>query len=194
MLDICVRFGDEMDIKYNSKKSCLFKVGRNCKYFANDLIFGDDIINWSSNLKYQGAQFKSATYLKVDVSPCVRQFYASVNAIYHSIKYVTETTRLCLFSAALRSGYGRTLYFCAAVTIFYLLFSSPNLRGCRVDVYRTSTHGVALVRISNAAYAGLKCAARGSLQIQDAQMTQKIAISAPSHNFVGLYLRSKGTY
>ena len=31
MLDICVRFGDEMDIKFNAKKSCLFKVGRNYK-------------------------------------------------------------------------------------------------------------------------------------------------------------------
>jgi len=40
---------------------------------------------------------------------------------------------------------------------FYLsiFFSSPNLSGHRLDVYHTSTHGVALVRIYNA---GLKCA------------------------------------
>jgi len=47
---------------------------------------------------------------------------------------------------------------------FYLssssfFFSSPNLSGHRLDLYHTSTHGVALVRIYNA---GLKCAARGS--------------------------------
>jgi len=30
----------------------------------------------------------------------------------------------------------------------------------------------------------------GSLEIQDAKMTQKIAISAASHNFAGLYLRN----
>jgi len=42
---------------------------------------------------------------------------------------------------------------------------------------------VALVQIYNA---GLKCAARDSLEIQDA----KIAILAPSHNFVGLYLQN----
>jgi len=41
---------------------------------------------------------------------------------------------------------------------------------------------------------GLKCAARGSLKIQDAKKSTKIAISAPSHNFVGLYLRNEGTY
>jgi len=48
--------------------------------------------------------------------------------------------------------------------------SSPNLSGRRLDVYHTSTHGVALVRIYNA---GLKYADRGSLQIQDAKSRQK---------------------
>ena len=32
------------------------------------------------------------------------------------------------------------------------------------------------------------CAARGSLKIQDAKITPKIAICAPSHNFLGLYI------
>jgi len=47
------------------------------------------------------------------------------------------------------------------------------------------------VRILNA---GLKCAARSSLQIRDAKKSPKIAIWAPSHNFVGRYLRNYGTY
>jgi len=66
-------------------------------------------------------------------------------------------------------------------------FSLPNLSRRRVDVCHTFTHGVALVRISDA---GLKHAARGSLKIQDAKTRQKIAIWAPSHKFVGLYLRN----
>ena len=48
---------------------------------------------------------------------------------------------------------GGPLYFCPVVS-FYLLsfylsffYSSPNLSGHRLDVYHTSTHGVALVRI-----------------------------------------------
>ena len=44
-------------------------------------------------------------------------------------------------------------------SIFYLflsLFSWPNLSGRRLDVYHSSTHGVAIVRIYNA---GMKCAA-----------------------------------
>jgi len=52
---------------------------------------------------------------------------------------------------------------------------------------------VALVRIYDAG-AGLKPAARGSLKTQDAKKSPKIAIWAPSHNFIGLYLRNEGTY
>jgi len=59
-------------------------------------------------------------------------------------------------------------------------FSSPNLSGRRLDVYHTSTHGVEF-RI-----AGLNVlhAARWEYR------TQKIAILAPSHNFVGLCLQN----
>ena len=45
-------------------------------------------------------------------------------------------------------------------------FSSPNLSGRRLDVYLTSTHGVALVRMYNA---GLQSAAHGSLEMQEAK-------------------------
>ena len=59
------------------------------------------------------------------------------------------------------------------ISIFFLLsffLFSPNLSGRRLDVYNTSTHGVALVRIKNA---GLKTAARGSLKTQDAKKSPK---------------------
>jgi len=64
----------------------------------------------------------------------------------------------------------------------YLLFFSPNLSRRRVDVCHTCTHGVALVRISDA---GLKPAALGSLKTQDAKKSSKTAIWAPSHSFLG---------
>jgi len=85
-----------------------------------------------------------------------------------------------------RSRCGHYIFVLWFLLSFFFFFPSPNLSGRRVDVYHTSTHGVALVRIQNA---GLKCAARGSLKIQDAKNRQKFAIWAPSHKFVGLYLR-----
>jgi len=36
-----------------------------------------------------------------------------------------------------------------SIFLFFYLFSSPNLSRRRLDVYHTSTHDVALVRISN---------------------------------------------
>ena len=65
---------------------------------------------------------------------------------------------------------GQTIIFSSCFFYFFFLssffISAPNLSGRRLDVYHTSAHGVALVRISNS---GLKCAACGSLQIQDAK-------------------------
>jgi len=67
---------------------------------------------------------------------------------------------------------GRPLYFCPVVSsIFFLLsifFSSPNLSGRRLDVYHTPCVEVwySLVRIWNA---GLKWAARNSLEMRDSQ-------------------------
>ena len=84
---------------------------------------------------------------------------------------------------------GQTIIFssCSFFLPSSFFLSSPNLSGRRLDVYHTLTHGVALVRIQNA---GLKDAARGSLQMQHPKKSPKIAIWAPSHNFVGLYLRN----
>jgi len=70
-------------------------------------------------------------------------------------------------------GIGQAIIFLpCAFYLLYLFFSSPILSGRRLDVYHTSTHGVDLVRIYNA---GMKCVACGSLLIQDAKMTQKLA-------------------
>ena len=78
-----------------------------------------------------------------------------------------------------------SIYLSIYLSIFF--FSLPNLSGRRLDVYHTLTHGVALVRIWNA---GLKGAARSSLQMQDPKKSPKIAIWTPSHNFVGLCFRN----
>ena len=94
--------------------------------------------------------------------------------------FATLNRRRHLYSA------GRPSHW-ASAHILVVLFSSPNLSRRKLDVCHTSTHGVALVRIYDA---GLKPAVRGSLEMQDAKKSPKIAIWAPSHNFVGLYLRN----
>ena len=73
--------------------------------------------------------------------------------------------------AALWNRAGHYIFVLCFLLSFYL-FSSTILSLRRLDVYHTSTHGVALqcMRIQDA---GLKRAARGSLKIQDAKKAQK---------------------
>ena len=82
----------------------------------------------------------------------------------------SDSARYVLFMAALWNRASRCIFALWFLSFFLLpfsFFSLPNLSGRRLDVYHTSTHGVALVRI----YAGLKCAAGSSLKMR----TQKIA-------------------
>ena len=64
---------------------------------------------------------------------------------------------------------------CRHIFILWFLLSSflslPNLSSRRLDVYHTSTPGVALVQIQNA---GLKSTARGSLKIQDTKIAKNL--------------------
>jgi len=56
----------------------------------------------------------------------------------------------CLVMAALWNKASHYIFIHPVVSFFYLsfyIFSSPNLSGRRLDVYHTSTHGVALLRI-----------------------------------------------
>jgi len=58
-----------------------------------------------------------------------------------------------------------------------------------LHVYHTSTHGVALLRIQNA---GLKCAARGSLEMQDPK-NRHLGTSAQLCRPISLQLRHVST-
>ena len=69
----------------------------------------------------------------------------------------------------------RTLYFCPVVSsiFFYLLFPSPMLSRCRLDVCHTSIQWTGLNANLGRRSETLKRAARGSLQIQDAKIAKK---------------------
>jgi len=85
-----------------------------------------------------------------------------------------QTQRLCRFTiimAALWNWAGHYIFALWFLPSIYLsFFSSPNLSLRRLDVYHTCTHSVALVRIYDA---GLKPAARGSLEMQDPKKSPK---------------------
>jgi len=76
----------------------------------------------------------------------------------------------CYFIMAALCNYIFALWFLLSLFLS-IFFSSPNLSRRRLD-------------------ARLKPAARGSLEMKDPKKSPKVAIWAPSHKFVGLYLRN----
>ena len=86
--------------------------------------------------------------------------------------------------AALRSRCGHYIF--VLFRLFSFFFCSPNVSGLP---YFDTWCGPS---------ANLKCRSEmwytRLAEIQDAKRTQKLAIWAPSHNFVGLYLRNWGIY
>ena len=52
MLNLCSLHAEELDIKFNAKKSCLFKVGRNFAENISNLQLGGSIVEWSDQIKY----------------------------------------------------------------------------------------------------------------------------------------------
>ena len=98
------------------------------------------------------------------------------------IKKLTQNVCILLFSFY---GIGQTIIFSSCRLFFFFLssfFSSPNLSRRRLDVYHTSTHANLEGR-SEVYYTRLA-------ENTGCKNRQKIAISAPSHNFVWLYLRN----
>jgi len=72
-----------------------------------------------------------------------------VSGVADTPPYHTAMSKNILLWRALRSRCGHyifALWFLLS-SFFYLFYSSPNLSRRRLDVYYTSTYGVALVRI-----------------------------------------------
>jgi len=90
---------------------------------------------------------------------------------------------------AMRSRCGHYIFVLWFLLSIFLLFSSPILSRRRSDVYHTSTHGVALVRMYDAGLNSETCCTRLA-EDTGCKISPKLAICAPSHNFIRLYLRN----
>ena len=87
---------------------------------------------------------------------------------------------LHIFMATICNRAGHYIFALWFLSSSFFFISSPNLSGQRLDVYHTSTQKCEFrMQVWNVLHA-----ARWKYRMQ------KIAIWAPSHNFVGLYLRN----
>ena len=147
--------------------------------------FTTDQCRISSRLKWY-KNYKNRLRLAKVVKNKMSRFYGSVCYLWPLCVADADIIFLsCFFMVALCNRADHYIFALWFLSI-YLLFSSPNLSGRRLDVYHTLTHGVALERIYNA---GLKAAARGSLANAGPKKVAKNRhLGSIPQIFVGLYL------
>jgi len=86
MLRICEEFATEFDMKFNSSKSVVTRIGERYKVKCEPLMLAGRELQFVQSLKYLGAQFVAAKKLKCSVDNVRLKFYRTFNAIYSSSK------------------------------------------------------------------------------------------------------------
>jgi hypothetical protein len=90
MLDICVEFATNNDMKFNYVKSHLFQVGVSVDVSLPKLELGNNELAWVNELKYLGVVFVSGKKFSVNIDLNCRKFLSSSFAILQKCKYLSE--------------------------------------------------------------------------------------------------------
>jgi len=98
MLQLCEKQAQELDLTFNSKKSCLFKVGVSSKETIDNLkLNGCDVYCLISSDILVFLLTRQS--FKIDTYWITREFYAAANAICCHTNNVQELSRLHVFEA-----------------------------------------------------------------------------------------------
>jgi hypothetical protein len=90
MLDICVNFANDNDIKFNHSKSHLFQVGLSAEVILPRLCLGCNDLEWVSELKYLGVLLLSGKRLCVNTDLNCRKFLGSSFALMQKCGGLSE--------------------------------------------------------------------------------------------------------
>lgn len=82
MLMVCDLFAKEFDIVFNTKKSCVMRIGPRFNVQCAPLVLSGNVIPVTIKMKYLGISIKSGRNFKVDLDDIRLKFYRAFNAIY----------------------------------------------------------------------------------------------------------------
>ena len=99
MLQLCDDEAQNIDLIFNCKKSCLFKVGVSYNDDVDNLHINGGDICWVDKLKYLDIYVVRGRFFKMDTYWIIRKFYTAVKAIHCHTSSVQETSRLYLYEA-----------------------------------------------------------------------------------------------
>jgi hypothetical protein len=90
MLDICVTYGVEFDIKFNAVKSHLIQIGLDISIVLPPLQLGDASILWTNQIKYLGVLINAGKRFAVCTDICRRKFLSSSFSILQRCSKISE--------------------------------------------------------------------------------------------------------
>jgi hypothetical protein len=86
MLDICDDVINELDLSFNTKKSCAIRFGKRRNMSCTELKLGADSIQFVETVRYLGVMLKSGVNFTCDIGPAKVCFYRAFNQLLYKCK------------------------------------------------------------------------------------------------------------
>jgi len=95
MLDVCSSFALEVDMRFNSSKSVVMRVGARFKLPCETLKLGDKPLSFVSEAKYVGVCLLSGSKFNVSLHHMKRDFFAVLTLFIRSVAVLTVKLLFC---------------------------------------------------------------------------------------------------
>src|ERR1700690_652683 len=99
MLDSCGLVGDNLGIKFNSKKSACMIIAPNKLNPIAPMIINGLQVQWVDKIKYLGIMLSSAKHFTIDYKETRRKFFVSVNTVLSKCKFTSDIVKLELLES-----------------------------------------------------------------------------------------------
>ena len=86
MLNICTAESYDLDLKFNTKKSMVMRVGKRYACWCAPLVLDGTTLSYVQEIRYLGVVLKSGRYFRTSISEIKLKFYKNFNSIYNRSK------------------------------------------------------------------------------------------------------------
>jgi exonuclease III len=86
MIDICSSEISELNMKFNTKKSYIVRIGDRCMHSCADIFIDGQAVNYTNSLKYLGVTINNARKFSCSFDSVKASFYKAFNCIYSKSK------------------------------------------------------------------------------------------------------------
>ena len=97
MLNTCSKISEQLDLKFNVKKSAVLRIGRRYDLKCNSLLLDGQVVSFVDEIKYLGIYIRSGLAFNRSFCSSKIKFYRCFNAIYSKASFASEEVLINLF-------------------------------------------------------------------------------------------------